>query len=331
MRALLEVKTMKELKKMISDTNIKGYSKLNKKQIIDKMMKEEKRFMDYVIQSHKKQQREKASKQTKPLVKKEKKPKKKIETHKMPDGTIHTGKTHTSKSKPVETKKEEPKKEKKPSKKSEITKQLKKILKPEQYKYKHEFFNERENTEQVENMNMNNLFTKEDGKWELHYFGELLTEEQKNKIHKAVGYKIVIKHIDIKERIQRYEKQYKNSKMYIGDSKTPVKLETKKKEEPKEEKTKEELKINKVLKEEKPKEKEVSGFVKKVNKILEENKGKSVEDLIEVLRLRMTPSERKKLLRESKSEIIQKIKNSEVLKTKLLEVRRKNPRQINRR
>jgi len=85
MRAILELKTIAELKKMIRETNIRGYSKLNKKQIIDKMMKEDKRFMDYVMKSHKQQQKENAKKDVKktPVKKlkpKEKKPEPKKET-----------------------------------------------------------------------------------------------------------------------------------------------------------------------------------------------------------------------------------------------------------
>jgi hypothetical protein len=314
MRAILELKTIKELKKMIRETNITGYSKLNKKEIIDKMMKEDKRFMDYVIKSHKQQQKENAKKDVKktPLKKlkpkeepKREKPKEepKKEKFKFEDLTTKqkkdleevekyminnknrfekseyskglniikkfklysdkkmnntklqykfsdyyisdsntlnelsmSYKTYYSDGRPTSgvlksnylrtinikmKKKEEPKKEKKPNKKSEIIKELKKILKPEQYKYKNTFDVGGGQTGS-DNMNLNNLFTKEDGKWELEYFGKLLTEEQKNKIYKAVGYKIVINHFDINERIKRYRKQKKNSKMYIGDSKTPI-------------------------------------------------------------------------------------------------------------
>lgn len=154
MRAILELKSIAELKKMIRETNIRGYSKLNKKQIIDKMMKEDKRFQEYVLKSHKQQQKENAKKDVKktPLKKlkpptppKKEKPKEKIKltitkadgtvkelkmkekkpkgTHKMADGTLMTGSVHTKDSKPV--KKEEPKETKsEPPKKAEPPKPL---------------------------------------------------------------------------------------------------------------------------------------------------------------------------------------------------------------
>tara|TARA_R110000765_G_scaffold426607_1_gene542831 strand:+ start:290 stop:865 length:576 start_codon:yes stop_codon:yes gene_type:complete len=93
MRAILQLKTITELKKMIRETNIRGYSKLNKKEIIDKMLTEDKRFMDYVLKSHKQQQKE---------VKKEVKPK---GTHKMADGTVMSGSVHSKDSKPVKKEK----------------------------------------------------------------------------------------------------------------------------------------------------------------------------------------------------------------------------------
>jgi len=101
MRAILQLKTITELKKMIRETNIRGYSKLNKKQIIDKMMKEDKRFMDYVLKSHKQQQKETAKKEVKKTPVKKLKPK---GTHKMPDGTIMSGAVHSKDSKPVKKK-----------------------------------------------------------------------------------------------------------------------------------------------------------------------------------------------------------------------------------
>jgi len=93
MRAILELKSIAELKKMIRETNIRGYSKLNKKQIITKMLTEDKRFQEYVLKSHKQQQKE---------VKKEVKPK---GTHKMADGTVMSGSVHTKDSKPVKKEK----------------------------------------------------------------------------------------------------------------------------------------------------------------------------------------------------------------------------------
>ena len=101
MRAILQLKTITELKKMIRETNITGYSKLNKKQIIDKMMKEDKRFMDYVLKSHKQQQKETAKKEVKTTPVKKLKPK---GTHKMADGTVMSGAVHSKDSKPVKKK-----------------------------------------------------------------------------------------------------------------------------------------------------------------------------------------------------------------------------------
>jgi hypothetical protein len=101
MRAILQLKTITELKKMIRETNIRGYSKLNKKQIIDKMMKEDKRFMDYVLKSHKQQQKETAKKEVKKTPVKKLKPK---ETHKMADGSVMSGAVHSKDSKPVKKK-----------------------------------------------------------------------------------------------------------------------------------------------------------------------------------------------------------------------------------
>ena len=86
MRAILESRTITQLKKLIRDTNITGYSKLTKKEIINKMMKEEKRFQDYVLKNHKETL---------------KTPIKKAPTHKMPDGKIMSGKTHKKDSKEV--------------------------------------------------------------------------------------------------------------------------------------------------------------------------------------------------------------------------------------
>ena len=102
MRAILQLKTITELKKMIKQTNITGYSKLNKKEIIDKMMKEDKRFMDYVLKSHKQQQKENAKKDVKKTPLKKLKPK---GTHKMDDGTVMSGSVHSKDSKPVKKEK----------------------------------------------------------------------------------------------------------------------------------------------------------------------------------------------------------------------------------
>ena len=98
MRAILELKSIAELKKMIRETNIRGYSKLNKKQIIDKMMKEDKRFQEYVLKSHKQQQKENAKRDVKKTPLKKLKPK---GTHTMADGTVMSGSVHSKDSKPV--------------------------------------------------------------------------------------------------------------------------------------------------------------------------------------------------------------------------------------
>jgi len=105
MRAILELKSIAELKKMIRETNITGYSKLNKKEIINKMLKEDKRFEAYVLKSHKQQQKENTKKDVKKTPMKKLKPK---GTHKMPDGSVMSGAVHSKDSKPV--KKAEPKK-----------------------------------------------------------------------------------------------------------------------------------------------------------------------------------------------------------------------------
>ena len=110
MRAILESRTLPQLKKMIRDTNITGYSKLKKSEIIDKMMKEDERFKQYVLKNH-----------TTP-----KTPIKKTTTHKIPDGKIMSGTTHKKESK--EVKKPEVKKEvKKPEVKKEVKTPLQEI------------------------------------------------------------------------------------------------------------------------------------------------------------------------------------------------------------
>ena len=82
------------LKKEISKTNVKGYSKMKKAEVINLMLKHKERF------SHIKMAE---MKEKKSPVKKDKttKKSKKEDTHEMPDGTKMTGKTHTKDSKPV--------------------------------------------------------------------------------------------------------------------------------------------------------------------------------------------------------------------------------------
>ena len=118
MRAILESRTLPQLKKMIRDTNITGYSKLKKSEIIDKMMKEDERFKQYVLKNH-----------TTP-----KTPIKKTTTHKIPDGKIMSGTTHKKESKEVkkpEVKKEVKKPEVKPNVKyPNVVKYGHKLLEP---------------------------------------------------------------------------------------------------------------------------------------------------------------------------------------------------------
>ena len=89
-REELESHPVTTLKKEISKTNIKGYSKMKKPEIVELMLKNKSRFHHIKMA--------------------EKKPKK--GTHKMPDGTTMSGTVHTKDSKPVEKPKEKPKKKK---------------------------------------------------------------------------------------------------------------------------------------------------------------------------------------------------------------------------
>ena len=79
------------LKKEISKTNVKGYSKMKKAEVINLMLKHKERF------SHIKMADKKVKSSPKKKSKKDK------DTHEMPDGTKMTGKTHTKDSKPVKT------------------------------------------------------------------------------------------------------------------------------------------------------------------------------------------------------------------------------------
>ena len=87
-REELESHPVTTLKKEISKTNIKGYSKMKKPEIVELMLKNKSRFHHIKMA--------------------EKKPKK--GTHKMPDGTTMSGTVHNKDSKPVEKPKEKPKK-----------------------------------------------------------------------------------------------------------------------------------------------------------------------------------------------------------------------------
>ncbi len=83
------------LKKEISKTNVKGYSKMKKGEVVELMLKNKDRF------SHIKMADAKVRKSPAKKAKKDKKE----DTHEMPDGTKMTGKTHTKDSKPVKKKK----------------------------------------------------------------------------------------------------------------------------------------------------------------------------------------------------------------------------------
>ena len=86
-REELESHPVTTLKKEISKTNIKGYSKMKKPEIVELMLKNKSRFHHIKMA--------------------EKKPKK--GTHKMPDGTVMSGTVHNKDSKPVEKPKAKPK------------------------------------------------------------------------------------------------------------------------------------------------------------------------------------------------------------------------------
>ena len=116
-REELESHPVTTLKKEISKTNIKGYSKMKKPEIVELMLKNKSRFHHIKMA--------------------EKKPKK--GTHKMPDGTTMSGTVHNKDSKPVEKPKEKPKKKKlvikekpvekpKPKPNNNIKKELEKIV-----------------------------------------------------------------------------------------------------------------------------------------------------------------------------------------------------------
>ena len=99
---ILKSHNLKELRKEISKTNIKRYSKLKKADLIELMMKAEHKDLFHHM---------------------------KLKTHKMPGGKVMTGSEHTKDSKPVEKKEEEtkPKKKIKLIKKEEEEKPKKKI------------------------------------------------------------------------------------------------------------------------------------------------------------------------------------------------------------
>ena len=128
-KEILSSYSAKELKKMISETNIKKYSKLDKDGLIKLMLREEHvdKFKSIKMRGERVGKESKAKnkllkefkKRAKPAVKAfefkedqkklteaiEKKFPKKKGTHKMPDGTIMTGETHNENSKEVTPKK----------------------------------------------------------------------------------------------------------------------------------------------------------------------------------------------------------------------------------
>ena len=97
-KEILQSHPVSVLRKEISKTNIKGYSKMKKGEVIELMLKAENKEKFKHIKMAEKKQRVKAEPKG---------------THKMPDGTVMTGAVHSKNSKPVkaEPKKEEPKKE----------------------------------------------------------------------------------------------------------------------------------------------------------------------------------------------------------------------------
>ena len=84
MKSILESHSVSVLKKEISKSNVKGYSKMKKSEIIELMLEHKEKF------SH-----------IKMAEKKERKKSEKKETHKMPDGSMMSGKTHSKDSKKV--------------------------------------------------------------------------------------------------------------------------------------------------------------------------------------------------------------------------------------
>ena len=99
MESILNSHTLATLKKEISKSNVKTYSKLNKADTI-KLMVEHKEKFSHIKMAPKKERKKKEKKEA---------------VHTMDDGSVHTGKTHTKDSKVV---KEAPKKKLKVKKKA---------------------------------------------------------------------------------------------------------------------------------------------------------------------------------------------------------------------
>ena len=99
-RDILNSHSVSTLKKEISKTNVKGYSKMKKADVIDLMMKVEHTDKFKHIKMADKKERKTPVKKT-PVKK---------ETHKMPDGSLMSGATHSKDSVPVKPKKKVKKK-----------------------------------------------------------------------------------------------------------------------------------------------------------------------------------------------------------------------------
>ena len=91
-KEILNSHSVGTLKKEISKTNIKGYSKMKKAEIVELMMESKEKFMHIEM-------KEKA-------MKKKKEEKKEEGTHSMPDGSVMSGESHGEDSKPVKKKEE---------------------------------------------------------------------------------------------------------------------------------------------------------------------------------------------------------------------------------
>tara|TARA_R110001606_G_scaffold316173_2_gene463020 strand:+ start:2760 stop:3116 length:357 start_codon:yes stop_codon:yes gene_type:complete len=92
MKSILESHSVSVLKKEISKSNVKGYSKMKKSEIIELMLEHKEKF-SHIKMAEKKERKKRE--------KKERKKSEKKETHKMPDGSMMSGKTHSKDSKKV--------------------------------------------------------------------------------------------------------------------------------------------------------------------------------------------------------------------------------------
>tara|TARA_R110001606_G_scaffold294818_1_gene442493 strand:- start:381 stop:740 length:360 start_codon:yes stop_codon:yes gene_type:complete len=106
MESILKSHSVATLKKEISKSNVKGYSKMKKAEIIELMLEHKEKF-GHIKMADKKERSEKQKANDKKLGEMAKKKEKKEAVHTMDDGAVHTGETHTKDSKVV---KESPKK-----------------------------------------------------------------------------------------------------------------------------------------------------------------------------------------------------------------------------